>query len=79
MLCRAVTCRRTTLDGYQQFLDLFIAHGRRPLAPVDIARWRLMRGAQDVCDAFTQQPPDTLDRAQACLCYIQAGGRALRC
>jgi hypothetical protein len=46
------------------------AQGRR-LGQVLVARWKLMNAAPAFCEAFTQQPPNTLDRAQACLAYMQ--------
>lgn len=46
------------------------AQGRR-LTQVQVAKWKLIRAAPDFCEAFTQQPPSALDRAQAALAYMQ--------
>lgn len=44
--------------------------GRR-MTQVQIGSWRVTNGAASFCDAFTQQPPEDVRRARACLAYIQ--------
>jgi len=68
-------CRRATFENYNQLLSQYMqqppdAMGRR-LSHIRISQWRLWNSAQSFCDAFTQQPSESLDRAQACLSYIQ--------
>lgn len=72
----AVCCRRATLDEYNRLLDQYMqlphsAGGGGRLTQVLLARWKLMGAAPAFCDTFTQQPPESVDRARACCAYMQ--------
>jgi hypothetical protein len=43
------------------------------LTPARFTQWRLMgaAAAESFCEAFVQQPPDSVHKARACLAYIQ--------
>lgn len=83
----AVCRRRAALDEYNRLLDQYMqlprsAGGGGRLTQVLLARWKLMGAAPAFCDAFTKQPPESVDRACACCAYLQVrpdGGLAVRC
>jgi hypothetical protein len=74
-------CRRSAYEGYTFYLNQYMQlsedpQGRR-LTHVHVAKWRLM-DAPTFVEAWIQQPPDTPERAQACLKYIQVCRGVLR-
>jgi hypothetical protein len=82
-MCR----RRAALDEYNRLLDQYMQLPRNStgsggrLTQVLLARWKLMGAAPAFCEAFTQQPPESVDRARACLAYMQVmrGCQQLSC
>lgn len=70
-----LTRYRRAMDGYNHYLDQYMQSPQGPdgkrLTHVQIARWKLMGAAPAFCEAFTQQPPEALNRARACLAYMQ--------